>query len=451
MIFSKNILNKITLIITFFLSMPFACSYFEDEQSSQNNFNATSNNTNNVNNIQPTQFRIKGRVWSPGADDETIIPSNKFPIQGALVAAYPYEPDPPPGRYYCNECVKINKDVIYTMSGDDGSFELNLNPDTDYYLLVQKGMFRRVTLYHTGKAGDLRIFNSKDEWEAKETRFTLPNTHDPEEGKWIPRILIIKGRGEPYMNIPFQAMGFEYNIDFEQINDTEAEYVVGNIEELKKYSIILVTCGDEATFLTKSKVKESLREYIKGGGKLFIDDFAYDWAEQPFPEFMSFVVDYPIDYEKGVCALENSPPDIIGKCVNYSCYNPMGTVKDEALTAWLKHIHPYSDLSMEYGCNIMHELRPSLQGECDNPEDEECIDGKKYAKPKVWITGSWLEYTEKPLILSWDYYCGKVLYTVLHIHAHGNSLGGYELKTQEKIMIYLLLEIQTCKEPEIIE
>ncbi|MGM0598122.1 MAG: hypothetical protein ACQES9_13900, partial [Myxococcota bacterium] len=152
MIFSKNILNKITLIITFFLSMPFACSYFEDEQSSQNNFNATSNNTNNVNNIQPTQFRIKGRVWSPGADDETIIPSNKFPIQGALVAAYPYEPDPPPGRYYCNECVKINKDVIYTMSGDDGSFELNLNPDTDYYLLVQKGMFRRVTLYHTGKA-----------------------------------------------------------------------------------------------------------------------------------------------------------------------------------------------------------------------------------------------------------------------------------------------------------
>ena len=45
--------------------------------------------------------------------------------------------------------------------------------------------------------------------------------------------------------------------------------------------------------------------------------------------------------------------------------------------------------------------------------------------------------------MSWPYYCGRVLYTVYHTHS-GSGGTDYQLLLQEKIMMYLIMEVQTC-------
>ena len=66
--------------------------------------------------------------------------------------------------------------------------------------------------------------------------------------------------------------------------------------------------------------------------------------------------------------------------------------------------------------------------------------------PRVWM------YNEDsvpfggrhvPATVSWPFFCGRVLYTVYHTHSSGEG-PTYELLLQEKIMMYLIMEVQTC-------
>jgi hypothetical protein len=441
--------NLALLLLIIFYSV--SCSV--EENNDDNAWN--SDNTVVTNNFTPVQridFLLKGNIWSPGADDPFVLKSNKFPIPGALVIAYTYMPDPPPeNRFYCNECVEIPRTVKYTKTDFDGSFELSLTPNSDYFIVIQKGLFRRVTYFRSGNIGEMLDLEPVNMFDKKSSIVTLPNNHSPEDGLWIPRILLIVGRGEEFMNVTYEALGFIRDVDFEEITDTEAQYIASDVEQLKKYNIIIATCGDEAKYLSTTPVREALREYVKLGGKLFIDDFAYDWAEQPFPEFMSFKVEHAIDYEEGSCGEGAMGPSEVGKCVNYSCYDSVAYTEDPYLQGWLDVIDDHTTFRMEYGCNILHNLGKGVQGTCSDPEDPTCIDGLIVDYPKVWVRGSWTEHEDLPLTISWDYYCGKVLYTVLHTHTGDSNVNAYELLLQEKMMVNLLLEIQTCVVPSVVQ
>ena len=43
------------------------------------------------------------------------------------------------------------------------------------------------------------------------------------------------------------------------------------------------------------------------------------------------------------------------------------------------------------------------------------------------------------------------MYTVLHTDAKGATATGYELLLQEKVMLYLFMELQTCTSPNRVE
>ncbi|MBU1537998.1 hypothetical protein KKF84_21980 [Myxococcota bacterium] len=446
--------RSFTLPIIILLTLT-ACDLASDDE---NNAWNSQNQNNSSNNLQTQLYTITGVVWSPGADDTHVLSENRFPIPGALVAAYPYEPDPPPEeRFYCQTCLEVPKEIPSTISGFDGSFTLKLMPETDYYLVVQKGLFRRVTELRSGFSGETRNLEPSSPAEIRFSGLALPNTHDPEDGKWTPRILIIVGRGEGFLHEAYDALGLVGNIDYEMIADKDAEYIAANVSELTKYSIIVASCGDEATYLSKPRVRTALREYVKLGGRLFIDDFAYDWVEQPFPEFLSFQVDYTLDYQQGICAEGAVAPDQVGACVNYACYDPEGYTEDAYLQGWLDTVYDADALPLEYGCNIIRRMGEGVQGECDDLENPKCQGGLLIDTPKVWLMGKWMgstqyapEYVE-PITVSWNYYCGKVLYTALHTHAGDEPMGGYKLLLQEKIMIYLLLELQTCITQEVVE
>lgn len=399
----------------------------------------------------PLYFTLMGRVWAPGGDLPTVLDENRMPVPAALVAALREAPTPPPGRAYCNRCVELPPGTLYTHTDEAGRFELQVKPGVEYWLLVQKGAFRRVTRFVAGQAGEVLDFDALP----KGPRFSavsLPAVHDPEHGQYTPRILILRGRGELAMSVFWQALGFRMGVDVEEIADKDAQWVVSSPEMLSHYSILVATCGDEAHYLTQPHIQENLRNWVKNGGKLFVDDFAYDWVEQMFPSFLSFQVDYTLEYEKGVCGVGNTAPDEVGKCVNYECYDASGEPGDEQLADWISVVNRSDSIWMRYGCNVIHSMGEGEQGVCTSEIDPHCRNGLFYDVPKVWMWGSSFKYHDKPLTVSWNYYCGRVMYTVLHTHADdGSPVTGYQLLLQEKVMLYLFLELQTCASPNLVE
>ncbi len=404
-------------------------------------WNSNNNNNNNNNNITEL-FTLRGRVWGPGGDHAQVIDANRFPVPQALVAAYSSEPEVPeplPGGL-CSECVEVPYGVVHQLSDTDGSFELKLYPNINYWLVVQKGQFRRVTQITAGEPGG-ELDLEPPMGQPRNPVTTLPNRHNPLQGAWIPKILVVEGTYNSIDNMGamFNALKFDYGVEITKVSDSSSRPVFADMNQLRQFHLILATCGSGATFLTEPDIRANLRQYVYEGGKLYVDDYAYDFAEQPFPEFMSLA-------RNGECAGGPNPPDSTGICNGGPSYDSSGTPGDPYLELWLNHINPSGVITLERAYDVIHTLTPGLQGNCVEDSDPNCIDGNYIAYPKVWMYGTWSSYVNHPLTISWNYFCGKVLYTVYHTSAGS----GTELLLQEKIMMYLLMEIQTCSDPVII-
>lgn len=406
------------------------------------------NNANNTNNQPQPLFTVRGTVWGPGADNASVLEANRFPVPYALVAAFPYEPpDPEPlPQGLCTPCVDVPAGIIHQFTESDGSFELKLYPNTDYWLVVQKGQFRRVSQIRAGEPNGEMDLNVPA-GQARNSITTLPNRFNPNLKQWIPKILVVEGSYED-MTALFSSLGFDYGVEIQVLSDTdsETESIFRDLNRLRQYNLIITTCGDDASFLTNSTVRQNLRQYIQEGGKLYVDDFSYDFAEQPFPEFLSY------ETSSGTCGSGAAQPSTVGECNHWSSYNPAGEPGDPYFADWLNVVNPGGNISLEAAWDIIATLTPGLQGNCENDADPNCQNGQYVAPPKVWMYGNWSGYTHRPVTVSWNYFCGKVLYTVYHTHSSYGSGSGfdYELLLQEKIMMYLIMEIQTCTDPVII-
>jgi len=396
------------------------------------------NNVNNSNNHQPL-FTLRGKVWGPGADMPSTAEVDKIPVPQALVAAYsttPPTPEPLPTGL-CTPCVEIPSGIVHQFSETDGRFELKLYPNVTYWLVIQKGTFRRVTQFTAGGPDEVEDLEPPA-GQLRNSMTTLPARHNPTLGMWIPKILVIEGSYEQ-MDAMFQAFGFDYGVEVEEVRDTEARYIFADMNNLRRYNLIATTCGSGASYLTEPAIRANLRQYVREGGKLYVDDYSYDFAEQPFPEFLTF-------YDGGACGDGTQPPGMVGECNTGPSYNPRGTPGDPYLELWLNHINPGGVHDLHNAWDVIHSMQAGLQGECEDDSDPNCIDGNYFAPPKVWMNGTWSSYVNHPITVSWNFFCGKVLFTTYHTHAGSSTT----LLLQEKIMMYLIMEIQTCSDPIII-
>jgi hypothetical protein len=384
-------------------------------------------------------FLLTGRVWGPGADNVNMRAENWFPVAGASVIAFLSEPPAPaaPPAGLCIACQEPPVGVASARTAADGTFELQLAPNENYWLVVEKGAFRRVSQFSSGNVGETESLEPAI-GNPRNPITTLPNRNIPASRQWIPRILVVQGSFENVENL-FRAQGFNYGVEIIVVADTAASGIFNDLNQLRQYHMILTTDGDDSSFLTQPAVRSNLRQYVSEGGKLFVDDFSYDHAEQPFPEFLSFMTD------GATCGAGISASDTLGECNSWSSYNPAGTPGDTMLAAWLNGVQGVGPFQLLGSWNIIGNLGTGLQGNCDDVNDIYCIDGSYLAPPKVWMYGDWSTYTQKPLTVSWNYYCGRVLYTVVNSHFTGTQTGfDYLLLLQEKIMMYLMLEMQTC-------
>ena len=416
----------------------------------------TNQNTNyNTNQNQITQFdasiegfvTLTGTVWSPGADQAAVIEANRFPIPGAVVIAYHSPPADVIQGNYCNECVEIPAGTPNVLSNPvDGSFEMLLLPNRTYYLTVQKGEFRRVREITTPNDPDGTFtFDTGGVGDPRAEQTTLPNftdQADPGHSDNIPKIAMIDAAYENHQDM-FEAMGFVWA-------DAVTMYVgwgggaavtdlLNNAATLSQYNLVIAPCGEEWPY--GGSAAANLRQYVKDGGSLYVDDFNYDFVEQVWPEFLSF------HDGSSECGGGSSPPSTVGTCNHWSSYDFSGEPGNEDFRGWLTLINGGSSIfTLELAYDYIYSMAP---GEVGVSETGTGPNGEVYQEPYVWMYNmdSSPAGTMAPATVAWPFYCGRVAYTVYHTEANG----GDELLLQEKIMMYLIMEVQTCSTGPIVD
>ncbi|MDY0000994.1 MAG: hypothetical protein RBU30_06845 [Polyangia bacterium] len=410
-----------------------------------NNNNGLTNQNQNWNNqsdatVVPGFVKLKGTVWSPGADLAETLEVNRFPIPGAAVVAYHARPDDLPQGMYCNECMDVPAGTPKAMSDPvTGEFELTLMPGRTYYLTIQKGEFRRVRQVVTPDTPD-------EVWEPayqvggpRPDLLTLPSTSNPSTSDNVPKIAVITAEYEE-MDQMFNAMGMAYNgADVHEVSAS----IVNDRNQLDAYNLVVVPCGEN----WPGGNGEVLKQWVRDGGKLYVDDFNYDFVEQVWPEFLSWYVYEPLfTGSTGPCATSTSPGTSVNSCNNWGSYDFNGDPGDPDFDAWLRleEVNRGAGIFLQAAWDYIYEMGEGIVGVSDECTGNCGPNGEVYMLPKVWMynaDGTSFD-NRPPATVSWPYYCGKVLYTVYHTHSGYEE--PYELLLQEKIMMYLIMEIQTC-------
>lgn len=393
---------------------------------------------------------VRGTIWSPGADLAGTSAQNRFPIPGAAIVAYSQAPGPLPQALYCNECVEITDGTPNVIADRvDGSFELPLTAGT-WFLAVQKGEFRRVRRIEVVDDGSgVMQLGTSDPNTAQPEIVTLPHSTELGFGDNIPKVAIIDGAYEDQKPM-WSALGFNYGSEVKlYTTDLFAPGAVGALmndyAQLSQYNLLVFPCG--AMLPSGANVKANLERYVREGGKLYIDDFSYDYAEAVWPDFLSFFVRTP-DFGGGsnfICGDGSSTAT--NACNDWeSAYSFTGIPGDPDFGGWLAlpSVNPSGAIQLEGAWNSIYALGEGQIGVDDTGAPVRAL-------PKVWMSGDTpAPGNPNPATVSWDYHCGKVLFTVYHTHTE-DSGGSYQLALQEKIMMYLIMEIQTCSDAPVIK
>lgn len=385
---------------------------------------------------------LQGTVLGPGGD---------FPVSGALVAAYPIPPDPIPSVVYCEPCAEPG--VAHAFSEPDGTFELAVTAGGHYYLVTQKGQFRRVREYDAPPGGGTFLLD-------QETT-TLPSRTDAAMGDTIPNIALATGSYDDMEDIFGKVdmgqvdasgafiWGSENGIFDAYYNGGESvpqnfETLLADLTAMKNYHIIFAPCSSNNPAIEDPVIQQNIRDYVWDGGKWYIADWSYEFVEFVWPEFLEFTGD------SGSACDQTS----LGSCDHGPSFDSDGHAVDPDLKAWLEAMGIFdNDLALLENWDTIGSIAASFVGY--DPEHGTGPNGELYLEPKVWVEGPipWnmgMSTEDHPLTLSWPYNCGRVLFTTYH--SVGEMSGPHVgLLPQEMILFYLVMEIGLCQDDVIVE
>ncbi|MFV8755427.1 hypothetical protein ACNOYE_33160 [Nannocystaceae bacterium ST9] len=423
-----------------------------------------------------------------GSGDDAVLtgtvlaPNQILPISDALVWVSEDPPAAIPNTVYCNECVELECGTVYERTKPDGSFELHVDAGS-WYLVVQKGQFRRVTPIEVA-AGPLALADELT---------SLPDHSDPAAGLNIPKIalgwaaydrledaLAKLGLGDVIVDTDAHTevlvLGTEQfdiwdNGDCSNWPDSDCwgdpETKLGTLEQLlleyallEQYHILFLPCSNDKflAIMENPIAVENLREWVASGGKLYVADWSNEFLEYAFNGYQDFWRRLDTTKPADLPTWADDPTTDLGS------YDALGTLLDPNLVAWLSALPPG-----------LQDINP------DNPDASEAypiIDmlpaletvnlwsGVKAVYPvlvddgqggqvdvghKVWIEGpgsaTWgvpPVDQQHPLTITGEYGCGKIMFTAYHTAENGKYMG---LTPQELVLMYLILDIGVCQQP----
>lgn len=356
--------------------------------------------------------RLNGTVYGPNGD---------LPISGALIYVTRDAPPEVPEGATCDQCVKLSADVPFTLSAANGEFSLQLSAADYNYIVVQKGGFRRVRKIEKIKAGDQ---------ELKKAMTTLPKSRDVEAGDWTPRMLVAKGTHD-HIEDSLAKLGLRVSSvprpdpEADEVQVVEDwKLVAEDLDLLKKFNVVFFPCsGSEDSGLAFTpQYQENLRAFAAAGGRVYVTDWSYDWLHKVYPGYVTFEArsGQPLPIDSNNC-------DGCG-----SSWDAPAKAEDPGLADWLKEADVPSGFEVKANWTKLVSVN---QVEGTDPQGNPVT-----VEPKVWVSAR-LGGNQRPTTVSFDYTCGRVLFSTYHTEATSGSF-----LPQEKVLMYILFEMAVCNE-----
>lgn len=247
-----------------------------------------------------------------------------------------------------------------------------------------------------------------------------------------------------------------------------------DITEMKKYSIIFINCGTDETLVSSdlslpvslskavhvhgekglekalpTSVVSNIQTYVQDGGKLYVTDWAYDFIEQAFPQFMDFEGD---GSDVSTAETENDAQDGKNAIVSDA------TVKNATMKSWLSKqtsntISTASSPNSGFCDTTANGNTTSLNADGSTARIGDFLSGwivmnaaHTGQSPTVWIDGPVTftnssgseETATRPLTVTQTFGTGKVLYSSYHTAKQCPTAGAWP---QERILQYLVFEV----------
>jgi len=230
--------------------------------------------------------------------------------------------------------------------------------------------------------------------------------------------------------------------------------LVRNLDRMLDYHIIFIPCATEdyASALLDTAVLRNIREYVSLGGKLYVTDWSGEWHDNVFPA----QIDLGEDYDTPAAAY-----DPVTKEWNTSLFGSAdgdpydaedAEAVDEDLNLWLDgQIGPLAtgdqgvfdaDLFAIYeNWNVIENITPVQVG--TDAEGLPVMD-----QPRTFVIGRGPGSDIKtPLTVTYEPVgCGRVMYSTYHTTDPSHP----GLNPQERILLYLIMEIGICKDGPIL-
>jgi hypothetical protein len=417
----------------------------------------------------PTCSTVTGKIYAPKWAPGDVPPGQEIPIFGATIYVSDTRPQPLPQQVYCEPCVETPQGAV--QSRHDGSFELSVAGPGHYFLVIQKGAFRL----------EQEIDIPQGVTALPPSATTLPDRLDPTNGAWIPKIAIARGNFDAVEDIlgkiGFGTMGGnklaspDNEITFYEWDgsgNSSVEYLISNIDELRKYHIIFFPCStlvqseDYAPYtenwLTEPNLK-NLRQWVAEGGKLYVTDWSGEVADRTFPPQITLgsggfgSTDSVGTYDPTTLdGTLTTPGDADGSL--YTADD--GKAVDPDLNMWLglqtgpteddptPHLYDADHFAVTDNWNYITALNSVMKGVDEN-------NSPVYDDPKAWITGSDGEHGDGPLAVTYEPAgCGKVLYSTFQTSGASASEEHMGLMPQERVLLFLIMEISSCTQNPII-
>jgi hypothetical protein len=299
---------------------------------------------------------------------------------------------------------------------------------------------------------------------------TLPSQWNPAMGMFMPRVAMAQGTNDRIEDILAKLgigtlSGNQYGGPLGENGETElviyqysgtepgtVTHLLENIDEMRKYHILFFPCATSMsginTLLQDQAVLANIRRYVSEGGKLYVTDWSGEIADRAFPpqiELGDLGADSVGTYDP---VTFTGTLTTVGDANGGLYASPDGKAVDPGLNAWLGlQTGPSEDggigmynadaFRVTDNFNWIRKLNAVQIGVDDD-------DMPIYDSPKAWVTGSKPSEPaaqQKPLAVTYEPTgCGKVLYTTFQ--TAGSAHQG--LYPQERVLLYLIMEIQSC-------
>jgi hypothetical protein len=410
-----------------------------------------------------TGITVTGRVWAPKWGPGEVPAGQEIPIFGATIYVTDTRPQPIPQNVYCEPCVETPQGAV--QSRHDGSFELSVNGTGHYFLVIQKGPFRL----------EQELDIPKGVTALPPSSTTLPSKLDPGAGAWIPKVAIARGNYDAIEDIlgkvGFGTMGSNDKLaspdseikfyEWSGTGNSSVSYLVSNIAEMRKYHIIFFPCSTDVTdsLFSDQTILKNIRQYVAEGGKLYVTDWSGEVGDRAFPP--------QIELGGGSFSSTDSqgtydPIALTGTLTQMgdadgSLYDADdGKAVDPDLNQWLglqsgpteenptPTMYNPNYFTVAHNWNYITKLTSVMKGTDD-------MGNPVYDDPKSWVTGSYGSNGAGPLAVTYEPAgCGKVLYSTFQTSGASAAEMHAGLTPQERVLLFLIMEISSCTQNPII-